>query len=106
DETYIRVAGKHQYTFFFLDPHGHQITAGGGAASRHRPDQRNSDRAEITGSTPGFQPEIRVMITLGGGGVVSTEKNKARLEKRARVRKKETRVTYLFFLAAFFLDGM
>jgi transposase-like protein len=27
DETYIRVAGKHQYTFFFLDPQGHQITS-------------------------------------------------------------------------------
>jgi transposase-like protein len=27
DETYIRVAGRHQYTFFFLDPHGHQITS-------------------------------------------------------------------------------
>ena len=26
DETYIHVAGKHQYTFFFLDPQGHQIT--------------------------------------------------------------------------------
>jgi len=59
-------------------------------------------------------PEVRpvssqrygLMIRLGGGGVVSTEKNKARLEKRARVRKKETRVTYLFFLAAFFLAGM
>jgi len=27
DETYIRVAGKHQFTFFFLDPQGHQITS-------------------------------------------------------------------------------
>jgi len=27
DETYIRVAGKHPYTFFFLDPHGHHITS-------------------------------------------------------------------------------
>jgi transposase-like protein len=27
DETYIRVAGKHQYTFFFLDPQGHHITS-------------------------------------------------------------------------------
>jgi len=27
DETYIRVAGQHQYTFFFLDPQGHQITS-------------------------------------------------------------------------------
>jgi putative transposase len=27
DETYIRVAGKHQYTFFFLDPEGHHITS-------------------------------------------------------------------------------
>ena len=27
DETYIRVAGKHQYTFFFLDPQQHQITS-------------------------------------------------------------------------------
>lgn len=27
DETYIRVAGKHQYTFFFLDPQAHQITS-------------------------------------------------------------------------------
>jgi transposase-like protein len=27
DETYIRVAGKHHYSFFFLDPTGHQISA-------------------------------------------------------------------------------
>jgi transposase-like protein len=27
DETYIRVAGKHQYTFLFLDPQNHQITS-------------------------------------------------------------------------------
>lgn len=27
DETYIRVAGKHQYTFLFLDPQDHQITS-------------------------------------------------------------------------------
>jgi transposase-like protein len=27
DETYIRVAGKHQFTFFFLDPEGHHITS-------------------------------------------------------------------------------
>jgi transposase-like protein len=27
DETYIRVAGKHQYPFFFLDPQGHHITS-------------------------------------------------------------------------------
>ena len=27
DETYIRVAGKHHYTFFFLDPQGHHITS-------------------------------------------------------------------------------
>ena len=27
DETYIRVAGKHHYTFFFLDPKTHQITS-------------------------------------------------------------------------------
>jgi len=27
DETYIRVAGKHQYTFFFLDPQGHHLTS-------------------------------------------------------------------------------
>ena len=27
DETYIRVAGKHQFTFFFLDPQGHHITS-------------------------------------------------------------------------------
>lgn len=34
DETYIRVAGKHQYTFFFLDPQGHQITSYHVAAER------------------------------------------------------------------------
>jgi transposase-like protein len=34
DETYIRVAGKHQYTFFFLDPQGHQITSYHPAAER------------------------------------------------------------------------
>ncbi len=34
DETYIRVAGKHQYTFFFLDPHQHQITSYHVAAER------------------------------------------------------------------------
>ena len=27
DETYVRVAGKHQYTFLFLDPQNHQITS-------------------------------------------------------------------------------
>ncbi len=27
DETYIRVAGQHPYTFFFLDPQGHHITS-------------------------------------------------------------------------------
>jgi transposase-like protein len=27
DETYIRVAGKHHFTFFFLDPQGHHITS-------------------------------------------------------------------------------
>ncbi len=27
DETYIRVAGKHHFTFFFLDPKRHQITS-------------------------------------------------------------------------------
>jgi putative transposase len=34
DETYIRVAGKHQYTFFFLDPQQHQITSYHVAAER------------------------------------------------------------------------
>ena len=34
DETYIRVAGKHQYTFFFLDPQGHHITSYHVAAER------------------------------------------------------------------------
>jgi transposase-like protein len=34
DETYIRVAGKHQYTFLFLDPEGHQITSYHVAAQR------------------------------------------------------------------------
>jgi putative transposase len=34
DETYIRVAGKHQYTFFFLDPQQHQITSYHVAAQR------------------------------------------------------------------------
>jgi putative transposase len=34
DETYIRVAGKHQYTFFFLDPQAHQITSYHVAAER------------------------------------------------------------------------
>ena len=27
DETYIRIAGKHHFTFLFLDPQGHQITS-------------------------------------------------------------------------------
>lgn len=27
DETYIRVAGKHHYTFLFLDPKSHQISS-------------------------------------------------------------------------------
>lgn len=27
DETYIRIAGKHHYTFLFIDPSSHQITA-------------------------------------------------------------------------------
>jgi putative transposase len=27
DETYIRVAGQHQFTFLFLDPQGHHITS-------------------------------------------------------------------------------
>jgi len=34
DETYIRVAGKHHNTFFFLDPKTHQITAYHVAAER------------------------------------------------------------------------
>jgi transposase-like protein len=34
DETYIRVAGKHQYTFFFLDPQTHAITSYHVAAER------------------------------------------------------------------------
>jgi transposase-like protein len=34
DETYIRVAGKHRYTFFFLDPQRHQITSYHVAAQR------------------------------------------------------------------------
>ena len=34
DETYIRVAGKHQYTFFFLDPQQHHITSYHVAAER------------------------------------------------------------------------
>jgi transposase-like protein len=34
DETYIRVAGKHQFTFFFLDPQQHQITSYHVAAER------------------------------------------------------------------------
>ena len=34
DETYIRVAGKHQYPFLFLDPQGHQITSYHVAAER------------------------------------------------------------------------
>jgi transposase-like protein len=34
DETYIRVAGKHQYTFLFLDPQNHQITSYHVAAQR------------------------------------------------------------------------
>jgi len=34
DETYIRVAGKHQFTFLFLDPRGHQITSYHVAPSR------------------------------------------------------------------------
>jgi transposase-like protein len=34
DETYIRVAGKHQYTFLFLDPRNHQITSYHVAAER------------------------------------------------------------------------
>jgi putative transposase len=34
DETYIRVAGKHQYTFFFLDPQGRQVTSYHVAAER------------------------------------------------------------------------
>ena len=34
DETYIRVAGKHHYTFFFLDPEGHHITSYHVAAER------------------------------------------------------------------------
>ncbi len=27
DETYVRIAGKHHFTFLFLDPQGHQITS-------------------------------------------------------------------------------
>ena len=34
DETYIRVAGKHHYSFFFLDPQTHQITSYHVAAER------------------------------------------------------------------------
>lgn len=34
DETYIRVAGHHHFTFFFLDPQGHHITSYHVAAER------------------------------------------------------------------------
>lgn len=34
DETYIRIAGKHHYTFLFLDPETHQITSYHVAAER------------------------------------------------------------------------
>jgi len=34
DETYIRVAGKHNYSFFFLDPENHQISSYHVAAQR------------------------------------------------------------------------
>ncbi len=34
DETYIRVSGKHQFAFLFLDPDSHQITAYHVAAER------------------------------------------------------------------------
>ena len=62
DETYIRVAGQHQYTFFFLDPSGHQIT------SYHVASERDTLAATVAlGESARTLPEDRSLRFITDG---------------------------------------
>jgi len=62
DETYLRVAGKHQSTFLFLDPQNHQIT------SYHVASQRDALAATVAlGEAARTLPEDRSLRFITDG---------------------------------------
>ena len=62
DETYLRIDGKHHYTFFFLDPQGHHIT------SYHVASQRDTLAATVAlGEAARTLPEDRALRFITDG---------------------------------------